>query len=477
MTRPIGERALVAVLLARFVRARWGYRFRSRARLDAWQRRRIRGFLARDLPKAPFYATQTSSTRRRPRRLEALPIVDKGVLLEHFDALNTRGVRLADALAVALEAEHTRDFRPVVADDVTVGLSSGTSGRRGAFLVSPRERMLWAGTVLGRLLDGRMVARLVQPWKPPLRIAFFLRAGGNLYESVASSRVRFSFFDLTEPLETHRLELARAIAAGHGPDILVAPASVLRALALADSALSGTASSGTGSRGTASSGTASLSPGLVVSVAEVLEPDLAGLVRRAWNAPLRQVYQATEGLLALTCAAGALHLNEESVHIEREWLDAGRTRFTPVVTDFDRRTQIIARYRLDDVLRIDRDAPERCACGRVSAVIAAVDGRHDAVLRLPHRDGLRTVDVFPDAVRRSFMLRSDSYADWRVRQRGLDVHVSLADPAPGGAERAVAALEKLFERYECRATVVVDEWVEPEPGAKVRRVVREETGR
>ncbi len=466
-------RGLVAVLLGRFVRVRWGYRFRSRSRLEAWQRRRIRSFLRRDLPKAPFYAERTSATPRRARRLEALPVVGKSVLLEHFDGLNTRGVRLADALGVALEAEHTRDFRALVDGDVTVGLSSGTSGRRGAFLVSPRERMLWAGTVLGRMLDGPMLVRLVQPWRPPLRIAFFLRAGGNLYESVASSRVRFGFFDLTEPLEVHRRELARLTAAGHGPDILVAPASVLRALALADR-------EGRDDRGMLDGGPGAASaarpfaPGLVISVAEVLEPDTAELIRSVWGAPLRQVYQATEGLLALTCEAGALHLNEESVHIEREWLDAEHTRFTPVVTDFDRRTQIIARYRLDDVLRVDPTAPERCACGRVSAVIAAVDGRHDAVLRLPHRDGRRLVDVFPDAVRQALMLGSESYADWRIRQRGLDVHLALDEPAADGAERAVAALEGLFERYECRATVVLDEWVEPDPGVKVRRIVHEE---
>ncbi len=457
------DRALVGLLLVRFVRARWGYRFRSRALLDAWQRRRIRSFLARDLPRAPFYAERTSATPRRARRLEALPVVDKSVLLEHFDALNTRGVRLADALGVALEAEHTRDFRPVVAGDVTVGLSSGTSGRRGAFLVSPRERMLWAGTVLGRTLTGPMLARLVLPWRPPLRIAFFLRAGGNLYESVASSRVRFGFFDLTEPLEVHRRDLARLAAAGHGPDILVAPASVLRALALA----------GDGDDAPASA----LAPGLVISVAEVLEPDTAALIRSVWDAPLRQVYQATEGLLALTCEAGALHLNEESVHIEREWLDEQHTRFTPLVTDFDRRTQVIARYRLDDVLRVDRAAPERCACGRVTAVIAAVDGRHDAVLRLPHLDGRRLVDVFPDAVRQALMLGSESYADWRIRQRGLDVHLALDVSADDGASRAVAALEALFERYECRATVVLDDWTEPEPGVKVRRIVHEEGAR
>ncbi|MGA1837987.1 F390 synthetase-related protein [Herbiconiux sp. 11R-BC] len=463
MRRSMRDRALVAVLLARFVRARWGLRFRSRARFEAWQARRIRSFLRR-VAGAPFYrgvGVVDRPPRARTPALAGLPVVDKSVLLEHFDALNTRGVRLADALGVALEAERTRDFRPVLGGDLTVGLSSGTSGRRGVFLVSPRERMLWAGTILGRVLDGASLRQVLMPWRPPLGIAFFLRAGGNLYESVASSRIRFAFFDLTEPLEAHLERLVAAMDAGRGPEVLVAPPSVLDALAVR-----------------ALRGEPSVAPRLVISVAEVLEPATAERVRRAWGSEPRQVYQATEGLLGISCDRGALHLNEESVHVEREWLGTapgeGRTRFTPVVTDFDRRTQIIARYRLDDVLRVDAGAPERCACGRVTAVIAAVDGRADAVLRLPSADGLRVVEVFPDAVRRVMAVESGGFADWRIRQLGLGLRVALAEPHPDAGARVTAALAALFESYGCAAPVELVPWVPPLPAEKVRRIVRED---
>jgi putative adenylate-forming enzyme len=453
-------------MLGRFVRARWGFRFRTRGRFDAWQNRRIRSFLRR-LSGVPFYR---SAVPGGAQRLDQLPIVDKSISLEHFDELNTRGVRLTDALGVALEAEHTRDFSPVVAGDLTVGLSSGTSGRRGAFLVSPRERMLWAGTILARVLDRRSVGQLLRPWRPPVRISFFLRAGGNLYESVASSRIRFSFHDLTQPIEVHIAALNEAVARGEGPDVLVAPASVLAALARQGQTPT---EEGPGTGTVTATGTLRVSPRLVVSVAEVLEPDLAATVESAWGVAPRQVYQATEGLLGITCSRGSLHLNEESVHIEREWLDAERTLFTPVVTDFDRRTQIIARYRLDDVLRVDQLTPERCACGRVTAVLAGIDGRTDAVLRLPSRDGLTVVEVFPDVVRRVMAVGSDAYSDWRIRQSGLDLRVSLAGASPEAVPQVVSALRELFETYGCTATIVEESWRAPEPGTKVRRIVRE----
>ncbi len=451
------DRALVAAMTGRFVRARWGFRFRTRARFEAWQRRRIRSFLRR-VARVPFYrsAAATADGANGRRVLGDLPVIDKATMLEHFDALNTRGVRLADALGVALEAERSRDFTPLVDGDLTVGLSSGTSGRRAAFLVSPRERRLWAGTVLGRVLDARSLRQLVQPWRPPVRIAFFLRAGGNLYESVASSRIRFAFHDLTEPMAAHVAELQAAARRGAGPDVLVAPASVLDALARE-----------------ARAGVLGIRPRLVISVAEVLETETAERVEAAWGVAPRQVYQATEGLLAITCPQGALHLNEESVHIEREWLDEARTRFQPIVTDFDRTTQIIARYRLDDVLRVDPEAPARCRCGRVTAVVAAVDGRADAVLRLPAIDGRSVVEVFPDVVRQVMARGSSAYADWRIRQAGLDLHVSLAEPAPDAHAQVAASLTALLARYGCHATVLSAPWQEPDPTAKVRRIVRE----
>ncbi|MCS5715209.1 hypothetical protein NVV95_11675 [Herbiconiux sp. CPCC 205716] len=482
MGGPLTDRALRAVLVARFVRARWGYRFASRRRFEAWQRRRMRGFL-RHARRAPHWAGLAARD---------FPVTDKAALLEHFDSMNTRGVRLTEALAAAQAAERSRDFTPTVAGDLTVGLSSGTSGRRGVFLVSPRERMLWAGTVLARVLDRAAVAQLLQPWRPPVTIAFFLRAGGRLYESVASSRVRFEYYDLTEPFDG----LVRRLAAAGRVTVLVGPASVLDALARA----AGPA----GVEAPRIEAPRIVAPRIVVSVAEVLDPDTTDRIERAWGVRPRQVYQATEGLLALPCNAGALHLAEETVRVDREWLDAERTRFVPVVSDLERRTQIIARYRLDDVLRVDPAAPERCACGRVTAVLAGVDGRADAVLRLPARDGSRLVDVFPDVVRRAFALESAAFADWRVVQRGTTLHVSLDLPAgpvghagldlpvgpvghpgggsPGGAGPDVGAaawqgvdraLARVLESAGCSASVVHDPWTPRDPTAKLRRIVRE----
>ena len=236
------------------------------------------------------------------------------------------------------------------------------------------------------------LARIASPWQPPLHIAFFLRANSNLYTTLDSRRVTFAFHDLLQPIDTHvdalmsRRERPSRDAASHvaswrahrraperRPDGLgwpdVISATVLRRLA--DPQLEGRLR---------------LHPRQVISVAETLEEEDAAAIARAFGCRVQQIYQATEGFLGYTCPEGTIHLNEECVHIEPEWLDAARTRFHPIVTDFTRETQIIARYRLDDVLRV-KETP--CACGRASLALAGIDGRRDAVLMLPVRAARR----------------------------------------------------------------------------------------
>ena len=142
----------------------------------------------------------------------------------------------------------------------------------------------------------------------PQRVAFFLRADSPLYRSVGRGRLEFRFFDLLRPLP----DLAAEVE-GYAPTLIVGPPGVLRALHR------------TGVRLRAR----------VISVAEVLDPDDEAALRD-WG-DVVQVYQATEGLLALPCPHGSLHLNEAHVHFDLEPLGDGLHR--PVVTDLRRRAQ------------------------------------------------------------------------------------------------------------------------------------------
>ncbi|MFN7977569.1 MAG: F390 synthetase-related protein [Vicinamibacterales bacterium] len=425
---------------AAFVRDRWGWRPHDRASLEALQAARLHAFLRDVLPRAPFY-------RDRPAQLDALPIVDKATMLADFASFNTVGVTLDAALDVATKAERSRDFAPTLPGGISVGLSSGTSGTRGVFLVRPDERTRWAGVLLSRLLAERSLLRVLDLAGPPLRVAFFLRANSNLYTTVASRRIDFAFHDLLTPFEQHLVRLAR-----HAPEILVAPPTVLRALA--EAALVG------GLR---------IAPAQVVSVAEVLEADDVTLIERAWGTPVQQVYQATEGFLGITCPEGRLHLNEDLVHVEPEWIDDGTpvpTRFHPIVTDFSRTTQLVVRYRLDDVLRVGE---VRGPCGRPTRAIAAIEGRADDVLTLRALAG-GVVRVFPDVLRRALAL-VHGLGDYRLEQHGGEWRVRARSADPDLAARLTHESETLASQLGGRAPVVrLMQWEDDAPGTKRRRI-------
>lgn len=430
----------LARMAASFIHSRWCLRFRSRAQLEAWQRRQLQRFLREVLPRAPRFHDLAGTP------LEQLPYMDKQVLMEQFAACNTRGIELQPALEVALRAEQSRDFAPLLGE-FTVGLSSGTSGHRGVFLVSAEERERWAGTLLAHTLP-RALLRHLLPWQAPLRIAFFLRANSRLYTTLASRRIDFAFHDLLLGVDA-----ALPTLECQQPDVLVAPATVLRGLAEAKLA-----------------GRLRIAPRHLVSVAEVLEPADADLIEQAFGRRPAQIYQASEGFLGYSCEQGNLHLNESHLHIEAEWLDAEQRRFQPVITDFSRTTQTIVRYRLNDVLRL---APQPCPCGRAERTIEAIEGRADEVLWLPALDGGELRPLYPDLVRRALTTAAAEIREWSIRQQGMTWHLGLLADDPGRQRPAIEqALGSLFEQQGVRpAQLQFGQWQAPETGAKRRRLL------
>lgn len=154
--------------------------FSDRQALEQWQRKKLKKHLE--------YVAEHSGLYKGMKDLADYPVIDKTYMMEHFDDLNTVGLRRDDAEAFAIRAERERDFSPKL-DGVTVGLSSGTSGRRGIFLVSDGEKNRWAGYILAKFLPGSIL--------DSYDIAFFMRADSNLYQAVKSKNIRFHFLIFT----------------------------------------------------------------------------------------------------------------------------------------------------------------------------------------------------------------------------------------------------------------------------------------
>lgn len=407
--------------------------FTDRQALEAYQAKRLRRFARRVLAKSPYFS------RFKQQAMAEWPQMDKALMMAQFDQMNTAGLQREQLLACARRSEQQRDFNPKIGK-YSVGLSSGTSGQRGIFVVSPHEQSLWAGGMLAKMLpDGLFAGE---------RVALFLRADNNLYHSVNNRWLSLEFYDLFAPFAAQLARLEQ-----QAPTIIVAPAQVLRALALAVLARK-----------------IRLEVKKVISVAEVLEEQDRRLLAQVFPA-VGEVYQATEGFLAATCAHGTLHLNEEFLHIEPQWID--EQRFTPLITDFTRSTQPIVRYRLDDVLVRQ---VEPCPCGQSSMAIARIEGRRDDQLMLPDALG-QPQRVFADLCSRAIANALPLTSDYRLIQSGERQLQLIADCSEAELAHCQRQLAALFERHGIDSAGL--EWqlstqaVMPQFDRKRRRITRQ----
>ncbi|MCB8786437.1 F390 synthetase-related protein [Planktothrix agardhii] len=431
----------ILTILHHYLQTKYFRKFKSREQLLTWQNQQVQNFLKVILPQSPFYQQYYQGLDIQD--WQNFPIIDKAKMMENFDQLNTVKILASEAFEIAFQAEKTRDFSPNLRG-YTVGLSTGTSGNRGLFLVSSQEQWIWAGTILAKLLPNFILF--------PEKIAFFLRANSQLYETVKSKRLQFKFFDLLEPITNHIQQLNQ-----YQPTILVAPDSLLRLLADAQK-----------------QGILNISPKKIVSVAEVLDILDRNYISKVFNQIIHQVYQCTEGFLGYTCEYGTLHLNEDIVAIQKEYLDPDKSRFMPIITDFRRTTQPIIRYRLNDIL-VERKTP--CPCGSVLIAIEQIEGRQDDIFYLPYQSSNgEWVTIFPDFIRRAIVMVSDEIEDYQVMQLSLN-RIEVALKVRKGEkdriqEDVIKSLRALFERLHCHIPEIVflDQFPSIPKGEKRRRV-------
>lgn len=375
--------------------------FKSRSELENYQKKQI----DKQLDFVTSHSKMYESYKGKP--LSDYPLMDKKQMMDNFDELNTVGTNREEAMKLAIDSERSRDFSEKL-NHITVGLSSGTSDTRGIFLVSDKEKDMWAGYILSKVLYGSILDKY--------EVAFFMRANSNLYESVSSSNIHFVFYDIYRSVEDNIRKLI-----DQKPDIVVGQPSILLDLCRYAK---------------------DIHPKKVISIAEVLEDRDREVICKAFGTDvIHQVYQCTEGCLATTCEYGTIHLNEDIVYVEKEYLDD--RRFIPVITDFTRTSQPIIRYRLNDIL-VERKEP--CKCGSCFTALERIEGREDDVFVF---DGKKDdqVTVFPDFMRR-LVLFSGDVSDYRIvqtEQGDLEVYWNEDDTMK---DKFMTELNKMAEDRE-----------------------------
>ena len=367
-------------IISTFVKVRYFSKWTSRDKLLKYQEEQVEKHLKFLKENSPYLKTHQITDDFT---------MNKAFMMENFDELNTLGVKKDEAMEIALNSEKTRNFSQKY-KDISVGLSSGTSGHRGMFITTPEEQGTWAGTILAKMLPKNDIFGH--------KIAFFLRADNDLYKTINSFLISLEYFDTFKDIDEHIERLNKYL-----PTMIVAPPSLLLVLAK-----------------NIEEGKLKVSPKRLISVAEILEKADEEYIKKQFNLKIiHQIYQATEGFLACTCEYGHLHLNEDLIKFEKQYID--EKRFYPIITDFRRTSQPFVKYYLNDIL-VENTEP--CQCGSVLQRIEKIEGRSDDIFKFTNKFGKEIV-VFPDFIRRTILFVENirEYQVFQVSDKLLEVAI------------------------------------------------------
>lgn len=414
-------------LIKSYLATKYLRNFRDRNSLEKWQEKQVQKMLAHVIPHSPFYRERVD-----PEHWKETPLTEKKEMMEHFDSLNTVGIKKEEAFEIALKSEASRDFSPMIGE-VAVGLSSGTSGNRGLFLVSPKERLAWAGAMLAKVLPKSLLK--------PQKVALVLRANNNLYDTLNSKRIQFRYFDLMDPIE----EITSGLK-DYQPDVLAAPPSVLLMLE-------------------------EVIPSKVIAIAEVLDPLDAKKLQDKYGQKIHQIYQCTEGFLGSTCKEGTLHLNEDLVVIQKEYIEGYERKFIPIITDFSRTTQPIIRYRLNDILT---ESATPCPCGSPMTALERIEGRCDDIFYFPNSKNEQLVPIVPDYISRAVISSSDAIEEYQVIQHSPS-SITISYRGPSSIQKDIQlAFSILCKKKGCKEPeILYNNKFRTSKGKKMKRILSE----
>lgn len=408
-------------------------KFHSRKKIEKIQNRGMKKQIKFVRKNSPFFARHWKGLP--DDEWSKFPLIDKSIMMDNLSDLLTVRLDVEEAKVLADNAEKTRDFSPKIGP-YSIGYSSGTSGSRGMHFVSEKEQSEWAGFMLARGLDGSIFSKH--------KIGLILRANSNTFESVGSSRIEFKFYDLMKPLEEIHESILRDKL-----DILIGPPSVLRYLADVKSPLK---------------------VKKLVSAAEVLDEIDRKQIEQHFGQIVHQFYSSTEGEIAATCEHGTLHLNEEIMVIQKQWVDEEKGWYHPIISDFRRKTQPIIRYRLNDILVTSK---KPCPCGDARESIEAVMGRQDDIFLIKKIGGEGYEQVIPDFIRRAVMQMHPSITAYCAIQKSADeIEVQLL---PEGLENiSYEGFDQVWQKMRTKTPkITVADYTFKPSATKLRRIRRD----
>lgn len=399
-----------------FLRAVWGRRNSwGLDRIIAYQDHRLGDLRKAAYARSPFYRRHHAGLLRAP--LDQLPPVTKADLMTNFDEAVT-----APGLTLSELEDHLRVLTESGGDPGLpwkgkwwAAATAGTTGRRGTFVWNRSE---WA-SILASYARANDWAGVSAGLSRPLKMALVSSRVPTHQSAVVGASLRSGLvptlrLDVTAPMD----EIVEALNRFQ-PRALVGYASALQPLAAEQRA-----------------GRLAISPEAVMSASEVLTPQAAAELERAWGVAPFDVYASTETAgIASPCTYRNKHVYEDLLIIEPmdragNPVPRGTTGAKLWVTVLFSRTLPLIRYEMSGTVRLGgRD----CPCGRRFIQLEEIEGRIEDVLQLPGKEG--TVSIHPILFHHA--LDQAAVAGWQVIQEPSGLRVLLAGLADGASQDGV----------------------------------------
>lgn len=410
----------------------WLTKRRGAAAIAARQRQRLAEMVAYARIHSRYYCELYRGLPERVVDQRLLPVTDKKKLMNRFDDWVTDRTVTQDA-AEALVDDPSRIGERFLGK-YTLMTTSGTTGRRGFFLVDDRTMTVVAAMMLrwigGWLSPGDFLKIIARRG----RLALIMATGGHFASAVAAARVKRRRGKRVEVLSVHVPVTELVERLNLFQPALLAPYASMGAL-LADEQ---------------EAGRLRIDPVAVVLSAEGLPQPEYDRIARAFHAKVGNSYAASECMfLSVMCDEGWLHVNADWVAFEPVDADyrpvpPGEQSHTILISNLANHVQPILRYDLgDSVLQ----RPEPCPCGNPLPAIRA-QGRSADVLtfrtpggevRLPPLalsqpiEGLRGITLFqiaqtePERLELRLQMAPTANADGVWREAEARVRKVLAE--------------------------------------------------
>ena len=315
--------------------------------------------------RSPFYQKFHKGLTERP--LHELPILTKGMMMEHFDELVTdRSLHLEDVRAYATQGEAGQRYQ----NRYWVNATSGSSGHPGFFLFDEAEwthvlasfarSQEWSGVRINLTRRQRMATvASISPWHMSSQVAASVKSWWRPSLRLPASQPLSRTVDQLNEWQ---------------PEVLIAYASMTGILAEEQLAQR-----------------LRINPEVVYAASEILTLQTINLVREAWGDEPFNQYVATE-----TASIAAKHKSCRHMHFFDDLVitEVVDEQYQPVppgeygskllVTTLFSRTQPLIRYELNDSVRMSTEVH---ACGLPFAVLESIQGRVEDTLTMPAISG------------------------------------------------------------------------------------------